>query len=140
MSVWHQSAMREQAKNTATPAPVPAPVPTPYIPAPMENYAQLHDHARTILTAAPIADEYIKADAWNAYHGTRSAHELATKLQNIPLPGNIAADLIAAKRSAKFSDAADRIFETLSRIPKSILDIAEQHPQTLRHFTDAVED
>ena len=99
-----------------------------------------HDHARDILSPAPLGDE-AKALLWDHYHGAQDSAELAARLNSVPGDDLLKQQLIQAK---KLSDpeltATDKVTDVIGRIArmdKSTLQIAEAHPHILSALTDA---
>ena len=97
----------------------------------------LYDQAKAILEEVAVTDAKSAADAWDIYHTSRTAGEVATRLQSLPIPPHIAARLIEAKDSSQPKDVVDKILTTMMSIPKSSLDLAEAHPHVLDHFAKA---
>jgi len=146
LSVWHKKAMLDQLRGVgshASPGAVPTPAPLQseppvHVPAPIASHDILHEHAQDILEAAPDVHDAIRADAYDAFHDSRDARELAGRLQSIPLPESVALALLEAKKKATPQSTANKVFEALMALPKDVRDIAEAHPHVLGHFVKAV--
>ena len=57
------------------------------------------DPAQSVLTRAPGLTRQVQHDAWDAYHASADEDELATHLQNSPLPTQVKHDLWEAKHT-----------------------------------------
>ena len=138
MSIWHREA-HLRALGIGKPDQQPSPVSIPSaLHSPIPDHDVLHDHAQDVLQDAPISEDQ-KAELWDHYHDTKSARELAERIQSVPIPEPVAVALLEAKKKAEPpQNSADKILGALVSIPKVALDTAEQHPHVLAQFVKAI--
>jgi hypothetical protein len=102
---------------------------------------RLHDHAKDILSNAPL-DDSTKATLWDHWHDARDVHELSTRLADMDIPSDVAESLIAAKKISEPepapTDKAVAVINHLSKLDKNVLDLAEAHPNVLRHIVNSI--
>jgi hypothetical protein len=100
---------------------------------------RLVDWAHPLLQNAPISEES-KANAWNAYHDSKSSTELMDKLAPLDLPNDIKHALYLAKvKSTPIFERAVQAIVSLARLDPDVLDKAEKHPVVLKHVADAMQ-
>lgn len=109
----------------------------------MPSTELVKDHAGRILADLPISNDD-RADLWEAYHTASDADSLARVLARVP--SHIAGPLVEAKRLTTPTGLAihpdhDRAMapvlkaiEHMATVEKSTLDLAEAHPNFLRHL------
>lgn len=107
------------------------------------------DSAKPILEALPLSTAD-KSALWDCFYDAPDAETLARTLSR--LPAQIVEPLVNAKRLATQTTAAVpaehakaiapvlAAIEHLSKVAPDTLDLAENHPHVLRHFTQAVVD
>jgi hypothetical protein len=102
-------------------------------------YNRLHDHAKDILTPAPITQDQ-KAGAWDHFHTTKSSAELTGRLHSLPLPEDLKQQLVNAK---KYNDPVpthvDKIITAIHRMAAMdprLLDLAEKNKTVFKYLTD----
>jgi hypothetical protein len=102
--------------------------------------ARLHDHAKDILSNAPL-DDSTKADLWDHWHDARDTHELSTRLADMDIPSDVAESLIAAKKLSEPSltalDRATAAIHRMTQIDPQTLELAEKYPNVFRHLIQA---
>lgn len=107
----------------------------------MNSDPRLHDHAKDILSNAPL-DDSTKATLWDHWHDAHDVHELSTRLADMDIPSDVAESLIAAKKLSEPEptpiDNATAAINRLTQIDPKILDLAEAHPNVLRHLVTLV--
>jgi hypothetical protein len=94
------------------------------------------DHAYLVLADAPCSRP-TKERAWDEFYAARNAQELASRLNQIPeLPESVKVALIAARRNIEPSQHEQVInaIHELSRLDPKILEVAEKHPNLLKHL------
>lgn len=116
----------EAIRNAPTAQPAGVPTDSPF-----------YDHAKNILTPAPITQDQ-KADAYDHYHLAKTPAELSTRLQGLNLPADLHGALVNAKTSSMpVKSHADKVMDGINRMtainPRD-LEIAESHPKLLAAF------
>jgi hypothetical protein len=135
-----RSVRYAQSQSVPTaPAVAPAVAPTD-IPA----GSPWHDAAKPILLAAPTLTNGDRERLWDIFHESRDHNELAAKLAPVNVPNEVKHQLFMAKvatmpeptHQEKIVGAINRL-GTMASTPegKRQLEIAEQHPNILRHLT-----
>jgi len=102
---------------------------------------RLHDHAKEILSNAPL-DDSTKATLWDHWHDARDVHELSTRLAAMDIPSDVAESLIAAKKLSEPeptpTEKLTAAINHLAKVDKNVLDIAEAHPRVLQTLVAAM--
>ena len=100
-----------------------------------ENHPLLRDHARDILTDAPISDSE-KEQLWEIFHDSVTADDLARNLSLVPPElVDVAKKLVEAKKlSDPVATALTPVTAALNHlttIDPKVLNLAETHPQVM---------
>jgi len=107
----------------------------------MQIDPRLHDHAKEILSNAPL-DDSTKATLWDHWHDARDVHELSTRLAAMDIPSDVAESLIAAKKLSEPeptpTEKLTAAINHLAKVDKNVLDIAEAHPRVLQTLVAAM--
>lgn len=102
------------------------------------------DHASPILSAEPSITDKDRESLWDTFHQSKSADELASKLQAIAVPDDLKHRLWTAKQAVTPppvpAEPVDKVTAAINKmvaLPPEVLDKAEQHPNVMKAFTTA---
>jgi hypothetical protein len=106
-----------------------------------DELAPYLDHAHAILAADPTLDQETRANAWDAYHNSRSLEDLVRNLSPLEIPDTTRQTLLVAKQvTAPTQSNAEKVANALhqmSQIDPALLDMAEKHKHVAKMMIDA---
>src|ERR1017187_1461038 len=109
-------------------------------PAPLTPF---DDPAKPILANDPAVTDDLRAQAWDHFHQSANADELAQHLATLAVPDDTKKKLYQAKQAMTPPPVIDPIAKTkdvmtqLSQIDPKVLDAAEAHPNVLKLLATA---
>jgi hypothetical protein len=101
------------------------------------------DPAKPILQNDPAVTDDLRAQAWDHFHGSADANDLAGRLQDMAIPDDTKKKLYQAKQAMTPTPVVDPIAKTqevmkqIAAMDPQVLEAAESHPNVLKTLTAA---